>query len=249
MHNEPFRIFIGWDSRESVAWHVLAHSIMKHASCPVAIMPLDQRALRAAQIYTRERDVKASTEFSITRFLVPYLSNFQGVSVFMDCDMLVQYDITELLAYALSRPDCAVLVCKHDYVPKQTVKFLGQAQEAYPRKNWSSVMVFNNAVCKVLTPELVNAATPKHLHRFEWTKDERIGELPLEWNWLVGEYESRPDARNLHWTNGGPWFPETLHVDCADRWFDALDEVVSPVYVLARDVVRQMRQARQEATV
>lgn len=247
MHNEPLRIFIGWDSRESVAWHVLAASIMRHATIPVDLAPLDQRALRAAGIYKRDVDARASTEFSITRFLVPYLSNYQGTSVFMDCDMLVQYDVTELLAYALAQPDRAVLVAQHDYVPKDTTKFLGQAQAAYPRKNWSSVMVYNNAACKALTPELVNMAEPKHLHRFEWTKDDRIGALPLEWNWLVGEYESKPDARNLHWTNGGPWFPETMCTDCADRWFDALDRMIAPVYVLARDEVKEARQRLQEA--
>lgn len=227
-NHAPLRIFLGWDSREQVAYHVLAHSILSRASLPVSITPLNQAVLRAAGVYTREKDARASTEFSITRFLVPYLSNYDGVSVFMDCDMLVRYDIVELLAYALAHPNTSVLVCQHDYTPKAGTKFLGQAQEAYPKKNWSSVMVFQNDHCRALTPELVNCAEPKHLHRFEWTQERHVGSLPLEWNWLIGEYAANPDARNYHWTLGGPWFAEHADVDHADLWFRERDAMLSP---------------------
>ncbi len=226
VNHAPLRIFVGWDSREQVAYHVLAHSIIARSSLPVSITPLNQSVLRASGIYTRGRDERASTEFSITRFLVPYLSNYEGVSVFMDCDMLVQHDIVELLAYALAHQSVSVLACQHDYTPKAGTKFLGQSQEAYPKKNWSSLMVFQNANCRALTPELVNGAEPKHLHRFEWAKD--VAALPLEWNWLVGEYAANPHARNYHWTLGGPWFEAHEDVDHADLWFNERDEMLAP---------------------
>ena len=255
----PFRVFIGWDSKEPDAFAVLADSILRQASQPVSIVPLALTCLK--EHYWRQRGGKESTEFSISRFLVPYLSNYEGYSLFMDCDMLVQFDICDVMLYALAEPDKAVFVCPHDYTPKgftETVdgvlhgcsgeyttdgqfalyihsecddcrrvgakaasarKFLGQQQTAYPRKNWSSFMLFNNAKCRALTPDYVNEATGLQLHRFQWTTDDQIGFMPLDLNHLVGEYDPKPDARVLHWTLGGPWFDR--RTDHADRWFAA----------------------------
>lgn len=161
----------------------------------------------------------------MTRFLVPHLSGYAGWSVFMDCDMLCRTDIAELAAAIDLQADCAVLVCKHDYVPKTDRKFLGQVQTRYVRKNWSSLMVFNNARCTALSPEYVNTASGLDLHRFAWLDDDEIGELPLDWNWLVGEYPYRADARMVHYTLGGPYFDETRQCDYADEWFDEFDSM------------------------
>jgi len=155
----------------------------------------------------------------MTRFLVPALSEYRGWSVFMDCDMLCRADIAELAREIERQPDKAVLVCKHDYVPKTERKFLDQVQTRYARKNWSSLMLFNNARCRALTPEYVNSASGLELHRFAWTEDRAIGELPLEWNWLVTEYRYNPAAKIVHYTLGGPYFPETKNCDYADEWF------------------------------
>jgi hypothetical protein len=210
------QVYIGFDPREEIAFHVLEHSIMERCSAPVSIAPLDKRKL--AQIYTRPRGPTESTEFALTRFLVPLLSEFRGWSLFMDCDMLCRADITELFAYAQRQAEKAVLVCKHDYVPKSARKFLNQVQTAYPRKNWSSLMLFNNERCRALSADYVNRATGLDLHRFAWVDEALIGSLPLEWNWLVDEYAYRADARIVHFTRGGPWFPEFQHVDYADEW-------------------------------
>lgn len=232
---EPIRLFIGWDSRESVAWHTLAHSILSRASIPVALIPLRQGALRAADIYTRERGPTESTEFSLTRFLVPYLSGYWGTSVFMDCDALCLTDVADLLedvakaetqALKAGRPAPALLCCQHSYVPSDQVKFLGNVQTVYPRKNWSSVMVFRNDRCRMLTPEYVNTATGLELHRFQWLRDEEIAPLPFNWNWLVGEYTQNPRANLLHWTLGGPWFPDHAGADHADLWFAERDAML-----------------------
>jgi hypothetical protein len=212
------RIFIGYDPKETVAWHTLAHSILRRASIPVALAPVARSQL--AGVYTRERGPTESTEFALTRFLVPHLSGFRGWSLFMDCDMLCRADVAELAAIAERSPDKAVLVCQHDYVPKTERKFLGQAQTRYPRKNWSSLMLFNNARCAALTPEYVNRASGLELHRFAWLDDALIGALPLEWNWLVGEYDYNPQAKIVHYTLGGPWFDEYRGCDYAGEWFE-----------------------------
>jgi hypothetical protein len=212
------RIFIGYDPRETVAYHTLAHSILRRASIPVTIAPVMQSQLKG--LYTRGRGPTESTEFSLTRFLVPALSQYRGWSLFMDCDMLCRADIAELASYAARAPDKAVLVCKHDYTPGPKRKFLNQVQTVYPRKNWSSVMLFNNARCGALTPDYVNTATGLELQRFQWLPDEEIGELPLEWNWLVGEYKRNPDAKIVHFTIGGPYFDEYRGCDYADEWFE-----------------------------
>ena len=213
-------VYIGYDPREAVAFHTLAHSILRRSSIPVSIAPLMQSQLRS--VYKRPRGPTESTEFSLTRFLVPFLSGFQGWSIFMDCDMLCRADIAELAAQIERQPDKAVLVCKHDYVPKTERKFLNQVQTKYARKNWSSLMVLNNERCRALTPDYVNSASGLELHRFAWTQDSLIGELPLEWNWLVGEYEYRPDARIVHYTLGGPYFDEYRNCDYAAEWFEEL---------------------------
>lgn len=215
------QVYIGFDPKEEVAWDVLAHSIRRHSSVPVRIKPLVQRELRAAGLYTRPRGPTESTEFSLTRFLVPALSGYEGWALFMDCDMLCRADIAEL--YALRDESKAVMVAKHDYVPKTERKFLDQVQTKYERKNWSSLMLFNNARCRALSPDYVNSATGLELHRFKWADDGSIGELPKEWNWLVTEYDHNPDAKVVHYTIGGPWFEPYRDCDYAAEWFAARD--------------------------
>jgi hypothetical protein len=213
-----FQVYIGYDPKEAVAYHTLAHSILRRSSIPVSIAPVMQSQLKG--LYTRARGATESTEFSLTRFLVPALSAYRGWSLFMDCDMLCRADIAELAAYAERSADKAVLVCKHEYVPRTARKFLGQVQTKYERKNWSSVMLMNNALCATLTPDYVNTASGLELHRFAWTEDAKIGALPLEWNWLVGEYAHNPAAKIAHFTLGGPYFDEYRDCDYAAEWFE-----------------------------
>jgi hypothetical protein len=219
------RIFIGYDPLEAVAFHTLSHSILRRASIPVSIAPVMQSQLR--NLYSRPRGPTESTEFSLTRFLVPALSEFRGWSVFMDCDMLCRVDIAGLQAEIERQRDKAVLVCKHDYVPKTERKFLDQVQTKYPRKNWSSLMVLNNERCRALTADYVNTASGLDLHRFHWAEDAAIGSLPLEWNWLVGEYERSATAKILHYTLGGPYFEAYRHCDYADEWFAEFESMRS----------------------
>jgi len=219
------RVFIGFDPPETAAFHVLAQSIHARASEPVAIAPLKLSQL--AGVMTRERHPLQSTEFSFSRFIVPYLCDYQGWAVFMDCDMLMLDDIAKL--WALKDDRYAVQVVKHDHVPKEQTKFLGQTQSKYEKKNWSSVMLFNNARCRALTPEYVNSATGLQLHRFQWLEtDDLIGDIPHRWNLLVGYDKRRPlkDVSNLHFTIGGPYFREYRSTDYASQWFDERDRML-----------------------
>ena len=221
---DPIKIFIGYDRNEIVAYHTLCQSILDHCSRPVQFMPLNLENLSG--IFTRERNPLQSTEFSFSRFLVPYLSGYQGWSIFLDCDMLAKADFAELIS--LQDETKAVMVCKHDYVPQEEVKFLGQVQTKYEKKNWSRVMLFNNQKCKALSPEYVNSATGLELHQFKWLESEDlIGSLPLEWNWLVGEYEKNDAAKLYHFTVGGPYFDEYKNCDYAADWFKIRDKILS----------------------
>ena len=208
-------IFIGYDPREAVAFGVLAHSIHARSSQPVSIAPLMLSQLK--HIYARERHPLQSTDFSFTRFLVPYLSGHTGWSLFMDCDMLVLDDIAKL--WALRDERYAVQVVKHNHVPKEDTKFLGATQTKYEKKNWSSVILFNNAKCRALTPEYVNTATGLELHQFKWLgNDDLIGEIPHRWNHLVGYDAPNPDVSLVHYTIGGPYFDEYRDCEHADTW-------------------------------
>jgi len=218
------RVFIGYDSRESVAMHVLSHSIHKRASQPVSITPIMLSQLQG--VFNREKHPLQSTEFSFSRFLTPYLCDYQGWAIFMDCDMLVEDDINEL--WEMRDERFAVQVVKHNHVPEEDRKFLNQPQTKYEKKNWSSVILFNNAKCQALTPDYVNTASGLELHQFKWLKsDDDIGEIPERWNHLVDYNPPIDNAANLHFTKGGPYFEEYRDCPYADLWRAELADMTS----------------------
>ncbi len=209
------KIYMGYDSREQDAYDVAERST------GTKVLPLIQSDLRAQGMYSRPVDDMASTEFSFTRFLVPHLNGYEGWALFVDCDVLFLESPREL--FNLADDKYAVQCVKHDYVPASKTKMDGKVQHLYPRKNWSSVMLFNCAHLsnRVLTPELVNSATGSFLHQMKWLKDEEIGELPKEWNWLVGWYREPEDGhpKLLHYTEGGPWFKGYENCEYSDVWY------------------------------
>lgn len=208
------RVFIGYDPKEAGAFFVLAASIHRHSSQPVAITPVSLSALGG--ILTRDRHPLQSNDFSFSRFLVPWMCNYEGWAIFMDCDMVCRDDIAKL--WALRDDNYAVRVVKHNYVPQEDTKFLGNVQTKYGRKNWSSVMLLNNSRCKSLTPEHVNTTDGLSLHQFAWLQDHEIGELPNQWNHLVGVDQPK-DAALVHYTLGGPYFPEYRNCEYHQDWF------------------------------
>lgn len=222
------RLFLGYDDPQSVAFHVAAHSAHRNASEPVSIAPLMLSQLR--RIFRRPRDPKQSTEFSFSRFLVPYLCHYEGWAIFADGDMVFRQDIAELWKLRDSR--YAIQVVKHDHIPKEKEKFLGHAQTAYARKNWSSLILFHNSRCRALTPDYVHTASGLDLHQFKWIEDDGlIGDLPHNWNYLVDYDPEGPieDIANLHYTSGGPWLDEYKECGYANAWYEELDHMVRPL--------------------
>lgn len=219
----PLRVFIGFDGREMAAYQVAEASLRRHASRPVVVEPLVLEQLRWKGLYTRAHSVREgrlwddlsgapmATEFALTRFLVPVLAGFEGWALFVDCDFLFRADVAEL--FALADQSKAVMVVKHDHRPPEAIKMDGQAQLLYPRKNWSSLMLFNCAhYAHAGQAERVNRWTGLQLHGFEWLKDDQIGSLPGAWNWL----EMEPKA--VHFTRGCPDMPGYERVAFADEW-------------------------------
>ena len=199
-------VYVGYDSRESVAYHVFCHSVLSRTKAHVSFTP----------ITGEQRD--GSNAFIYERFTIPARQGFKGWALWADGDMLCRADIAEL--WKLRETGFDVMVVQHNYSTKHPVKYLGQRNEDYERKNWSSLMLIDcgNHAWKKITPEYVSKATGKHLHRFEFLKDERIGDLPKEWNWLVGEYEHNPNAKLVHWTIGTPCWKQYKDWDYADEW-------------------------------
>ena len=212
---KPIPVFVGYDPREAIAYHTCVNSIIRNSSRPVAIVPV---ALNLFKEYS-ETHTDGSNHFIYTRFLVPYLMDYQGWAIFIDGDMIVRGDIAEL--WDLKQYTKDVMVVKHDYKTRMTEKYLGSPNEDYPRKNWSSVILWNcNALRnRILTPEFVQQSTGAFLHRFSWIADDRLGELPAEWNWLDVEYEYNPLAKLVHYTLGTPCFHEFADQgDFSDEW-------------------------------
>jgi lipopolysaccharide biosynthesis glycosyltransferase len=216
----PFRIFIGWDAREPEAYEVAKFSLERHASLPVDVRPIKQAELREQGLYARNADPLAATEFTYTRFLTPHLAGFTGHALFCDCDFLWTGDIAELLA--LANADKAVSCVQHDHRPPEDTKMENAVQTVYPRKNWSSLMLFNCAHPSVrkLDAETVNSQTGAFLHRMQWAADDEIGALPETWNWLEGwcKAASGEIPKVIHYTRGGPWFEQWQDVEFADLW-------------------------------
>ena len=210
----PIPVFVGYDPREAIAYHTCVNSIIRHASQPVAIIPI---ALNLFQDY-KETHTDGSNHFIYTRFLVPHLMGFKGCAIFIDGDMIVRDDIMKL--WNLQELDKDVMVVKHDYQTCMPVKYLGAKNENYPRKNWSSVILWNcnSFPNRQLTPEFVQKSSGSFLHRFSWLDNDRIGELPPEWNWLPDEYGPNADAKLLHYTLGTPCFQEFADTPQADEW-------------------------------
>jgi lipopolysaccharide biosynthesis glycosyltransferase len=218
---EKINIVIGFDQRESVAFHTFVQSIIEKASIPVNITPL---AINSLKDYKETHEDK-SNDFIYSRFLTPYLNNFEGWAIFFDGDMICQTDIKEL--WDLRDEKKALLVVKHNYQSKAKKKYLGNINENYPRKNWSSVILWNcsHPKHKVLTPNFIAEQTGKYLHRFSWLNDDDIGDLPLAWNWLAIEYPINMEAKLIHYTLGTPCFREYSSTDMAEAWQDTYKRI------------------------
>jgi lipopolysaccharide biosynthesis glycosyltransferase len=199
------RLYVGFDPREALAYHVFCQSVIEHSSAPVGFYPLYSPMLRN---FDGQQD--GTNAFIYSRYLIPSLENYQGWAIFADGDMVVVDDIQEL--WGLRDERYAVQVVKHDYQTKNKRKYLGTQLANdnldYPRKNWSSVVLWNcgHPSNRILTREFVAEAGGKFLHRFSWLRDEEIGELPKEWNHLVLEYDENKNAKLLHHTLGTPAF-------------------------------------------
>ena len=221
------KVFVGYDTREDIAYQVCKHSILSKQSNAV-VTPLVQKELSDSCWYTRSIDKLASTEFTFTRFLVPQLCNFKGWAVFIDCDVILTTDIEELFVQADDQ--YAVMCVQHDYRPKEGTKMDGQTQTVYPRKNWSSVMLINcgHPSNRVLNIDLVNdpEINGAYLHRFSWLKDEEIGKLDHTWNYLVGVYNDITRPKLIHYTEGGPWFENYRNCEFHNEWKDELFEMM-----------------------
>jgi hypothetical protein len=207
------RLFIGYDPRQAVIYHVCVNSIIRQASQPLSITPLALRNLRYD-----ERHQDGSNQFIYSRFLVPQLMSYSGWGLYIDGDMLLRADIAEL--WKMRDESKAVLCVHHDYRTKMQQKYLGSNNQDYPRKNWSSVVLWNcgHPSNRKLTLQFVEQASGAQLHRFTWLPDELIGEIPREWNWLPDELGANPHAKLLHWTLGAPCFDEFANAPMAEEW-------------------------------
>ncbi len=219
--NKNVKIYIGFDQRESVVYHTFVQSLIDHASIPLDITPLAVKTLKGYE----EKHEDKSNDFVYSRFLTPFLNDFKGWAIFVDGDMICQTDIKELLD--LRDNSKALQVVKHDYKTKENQKYLGNINQDYPRKNWSSVILWNCAhpKHKLLTPDFIANESGKYLHRFSWLEDSEIGGLPKEWNWLATEYPNNDQANIIHYTLGTPCFKDYRDTEMSDIWLKKYDRM------------------------
>lgn len=211
-------LFIGYDINEAVVYHTCVNSIVRQSTLPISICPLSPSLLNG---YTETHN-DASNQFIYTRFLVPYIMDYKGWAIYIDGDMVVRDDIVNL--WNLRNNKFAAMVVKHDYKTKSKIKYLNSINEDYPRKNWSSVILWNCEHIKnrILTTDFVGKSSGSILHRFSWLNEEDIGSLPFEWNWLPDEYGENNKAKLLHYTLGAPCYNEFHETAQANEWHKEL---------------------------
>ena len=219
-------IYVGYDSKEDIAYRVCKYSILKRSKSNIKIKSLKLYELVAKNLYKRDIDPLASTEFTYSRFLVPALNNYNGWAIFCDCDFIFFEDISKILIEVDQSK--AVYCVQHDYTPKEKHKMDGQKQTIYPRKNWSSFILFNcsHPSNKKLSLDLANSESGSFLHQFKWLEDNEIGSLDERWNWLEGWTSNHNNKKPfaVHYTRGGPWFDEWQDVEFASEWIKERDD-------------------------
>ena len=216
---------VGFDQRESIAYHTFCQSVLEKSTIPIQFIPLSSNSLN----FYAENHTDGSNQFIYSRFLTPFLCDFQGFAVFADGDMVCNTDIAELVK--LFDSSKAVQVVKHNYKTKRNIKYLGNINADYPRKNWSSLVVFNcqHPSNKVLTPEFINSHDGSFLHRFTWLNDDEIGELHLDWNYLAIEYAPNPKAKLIHYTLGTPCFDEFKSTELSELWWQTYQRTIQGI--------------------
>lgn len=213
-NQDHVRLVVGFDQREAIAYHAFCQSVIESSSVPLHFIPLAENTLNDY----KETHTDGSNRFIYSRFLTPHLYNFSGWAIFADGDMICRKDINKL--WQLRDETKAILVVKHDYKTKASKKYFGNINESYPRKNWSSVVLWNCAHSKnqILTPKFIQEKDGSFLHRFSWLDDAEIGELPMEWNWLVDEYPDNPNAKLVHYTLGTPCLKDYKNCHMSEFW-------------------------------
>jgi lipopolysaccharide biosynthesis glycosyltransferase len=224
----PLRIFIGFDEKQPIAYHVCSESLIRTSSLPLAITPLCQSQLPRMTCGHIE-DYPASNTFNLTRFLVPILAGYQGLALYLDGDMVVKHDIAEL--FDSFQYGHALAVVKHDYQSRARAKFRGQVNQDYPRKNWSSVVLWycGHFAHKQMTREHLGNSSAEYLHRFGWLQDTQIQALDPSWNVLADEPKQAKDPKIVHYTLGTPCFPEYEQCQYAGLWHQARANLNHPL--------------------
>ena len=216
-------IFVGFDQKESIAYHTFVQSIIENSTIPLSITPLAENNLDE----DTENHTDGTNKFTYSRFLVPYLMDFKGLAIFVDGDMVCLSDLKKLKNFY--DPSTALSVVKHDYKTKHKLKYFGQKNEDYPRKNWSSVIVWNceHPKNKILTPDFISKKEGSFLHRFNWLNDDEIGNLPKTWNWLAMEYEERNKVDLIHYTLGTPCFKDYSNTALSKFWKKSFNNLLT----------------------
>ena len=210
-------IFVGYDTNSPIVYHTCVNSIIRLSSQPISIIPLSLNLLKGYD----KNQIDGSNQFTYSRFLVPSLMEYQGHAIYIDGDMILQNDISQL--WNLRNTKYAVQVVKHNYVTKSTKKYLDNKNENYPCKNWSSVVIWNCSHTKnnLITPNFVKNSSGAQLHRFTWLDHNiDIGELPIEWNWLSDEFGENEKSKLIHYTLGSPCYTKFSQTSMSDKWHE-----------------------------
>lgn len=223
------RLFVGYDPKESIAYHVFCQSVIERSCSPVQFIPLHLKGLKR---FYEETHTDGSNAFIYSRFLIPFLCDFKGWAIWADGDMVCLEDITEL--WKLRDTSKAVQVVKHEYKTRHLRKYVGTEMESdnldYPSKNHSSLMLINcgHYGWRQITPDAVEKMTGPELHRFTFLKSKHIGELPLKWNWLSQEYGERKSSL-VHFTIGTPCFPHYKDTEMSEEWHNSYKSTIYPI--------------------
>jgi len=238
----PIRVYVGTTASQELAFQVLAHSIRRHASMSVEIIPMRDLPVPIP----KRPECRPRTPFSFSRFLIPALAGYRGRAVYLDADMLVFADIASLWQTSLNGADVLYI--------EQPV--------ASARPDQFSVLLMNCETLRWNIEGIVRGLDDRRyayedlLHGFCVVPHERLAAgLPPSWNSL--ERYRAGETSLLHYTDmhrqpwvsldnprGHLWIAELIRAVREGRIPEALVEAEVRVGHVRPSLLEQVRRRR-----
>jgi lipopolysaccharide biosynthesis glycosyltransferase len=198
---EPIRVFVGADESQLVPAAVLEYTIRKHTAGRVEFTTMRDLPVPMP----KDPAKRPRTGFSFYRFMLPKLAGYQGRALYLDCDMQVFANLSELWAIPF---DGQTVLCTYQPEPPERWK----GNKSFKPGRHLAVMMLD---CSRLDWDVHEIVRGLDEDRYGYTElmsdlaivpEEQIEErIPVEWNSL--EHYEAGTTKLVHYTQvpTQPW--------------------------------------------